>query len=364
MGVLLVIAFANALTFRRLESFPPPASCPPASILVPARNEARNITSCLRSLLAQDYPAFEVLVLDDASTDGTGDLAHALAAQDHRLRVIPGRPLPAGWLGKHWACHQLAEAAGGDLWLFTDADTVHHPCALRDAVAALCAESVDLVTALPRQAMPSWGERLVVSLLPWSLFSFFPLALAQRLRWPPLVVAVGQFMLFRPEAYRRLGGYAAVRAEVADDIALARRLVDAGGRWRLLDASRRVTCRMYTGFGQAFQGFSKNLFAAFGRAAIPYAFIWLWLGLVFLAPLVQLALWPMVGQGYPALSLAAIALSLGLWGLCAFRLRLPSALPPIYPLILAVALVIAVRSFILTRSGKAVWKERLLPAPR
>jgi chlorobactene glucosyltransferase len=234
---------------------------------------------------------------------------------------------------------------------------------LRDAVGALRAADADLVTALPRQAMFSWGERLTVPLLPWSLFTFFPIALAQRLRWPPLALAVGQFMLFRRSAYQRLGGHAAVRAQVADDIALARRLVVAGGRWRLLDASRRVTCRMYSGFGPAFQGFSKNLFSAFGRSPLPYTLIWLWLGLVFLAPPVQLALWPLVRLGSAALSLAAVALALGLWGLCALRLGLPLRLLPAYPLILAVALVIALRSFALTRSGRAVWKERLLPAP-
>jgi chlorobactene glucosyltransferase len=364
LGVLLLIALSNWLALRRLESYARGGTQPRVSILLPARNEAANIAACARSLLAQDYPDFELLVLDDNSTDGTGDIARELAARDNRLCVLEGRPLPEGWLGKHWACHQLAQAARGDLWLFTDADTVHHPRALREAVAALQTENADLVTTLPHQEMQSWGERFIVSILPWSIFCFYPLAVAERLRWPPLVMAVGQFMLFRREAYQRMGGHESVRAHVADDIALAQRLVARGGRWRFLDAANRVSCRMYRNFGQAYEGFSKNLFAAFGYNALLFAAIWLWLALVFLAPPLLLALWPLGIIASPALPLAAVGLAFALWGLCLWRLRLPLRLALVYPLSVALAVLIAARSLVLSRAGKAVWKGRLLSVPR
>jgi chlorobactene glucosyltransferase len=235
---------------------------------------------------------------------------------------------------------------------------------LQEAVAALQTENADLVTALPRQAMHSWGERLIVSILPWSIFCFYPLAIAERLRWPPLVMAVGQFMLFRREPYKRIGGHEAVRAHVADDIALAQRLVAQGGRWRLLDATGRVTCRMYRSFEQAYQGFSKNLFAAFGYNASLFIAIWFWLALVFLAPLLLLALWPLGVLASPALPLASIGLAMTLWGLCARRFRLPFQLLGLYPFSVALAVLIAARSLILTLTGKAVWKGRLLSVPR
>ena len=228
-----------------------------------------------------------------------------LAAQQARLRVIKGSPLPAGWLGKHWACHQLAQAARGDLWPFTDADTHHHPSTLREAVAALLTEKADLVSAIPRQELGSWGERLIVPILPWSVFSFFPLWLAERWPWPPLVMAVGQFMLFRREAYERSGGHAAVRANVVDDIALAQHVVARGGRWRLLDAGTRVSCRIYRGFSGAYQGFGKSLFAAFGYNAPVLTAIRLWLGMVFLAPPVLL-----LTTRAPVLPITAVGLAL------------------------------------------------------
>ena len=139
-AVLLCIALSNWRTLRRLGSYPDPTRWPRVSVLVPARNEETNIGPCVRSLLAQEYPALEVVVLNDNSTDRTGAILAELAADDVRLRVLSGQPLPEGWLGKHWACHQLGQAATGDLLLFTDADTRHGPHSVRSGVAALQAE--------------------------------------------------------------------------------------------------------------------------------------------------------------------------------------------------------------------------------
>ena len=184
---------------------------PRVSVLVPARNEEANIGDCVRSLLSQDYPDFEVIVLDDGSRDRTGEILAELAARDPRLRVIAGRELPAGWLGKHWACQQLGEAADGELLLFTDADTRHGPRSLWNGAAASLAQGADLLTAFPRQEVVTWSEKLVVPFFPWSLLSFLPLALAYRVRSPAFCAAIGQYMLVPPRglrADRRLRGRA------------------------------------------------------------------------------------------------------------------------------------------------------------
>lgn len=359
LAVLLLIALSNWRALRRLSDYASDADCPPVSILVPARNEELTIRDCVQSLLAQDYPEFEVRVLDDASTDGTLPILRGLASDHPRLRLIDGLPLPAGWLGKHWACHQLAQSASTDLWLFTDADTLHQPRALRQAVAALQAHNADLVSAIPHQVLGTWGERLIVPLMSWSLFSFFPIQLAQRWPWPPLVMAVGQFMLFRREAYWRVGGHAAVRCNTADDIALARRLVRFGGRWRLLDAGFQVSCRMYRSFRGAYWGFSKSLFAAFGDQAAVLLSIWLWLGIVFMAPLVVLA-----AGGPPLLPALAIALTLCVWGLAVWRFRLPPVLLLLYPVVVCLGIAIALHSLVFSRTGQARWKGRSIPAAR
>jgi chlorobactene glucosyltransferase len=367
LAVLILIALSNLWALKRLEVL---AAKQPrlepgqrVSILVPARDEEKTIVQCIKSLLAQDYPDFEVLALDDHSRDHTLELLDGLAAQDSRLTVFHGLALPPGWLGKHWACHQLAEAASGELLLFTDADTRHHPQVLREAVSVLAGEQADFLCVWPRQEVLTWGERLVVPLIYWAFIAFLPLGLAYHTRITALTVAIGQFMLIRRVAYNRVGGYAAIRNHTADDLALARRVKAAGLRWLALDGGNRVSCRMYTSFRQAFQGVSKNLFPAFDYRLVPFIFVWTWLGVVFLEPLVVLVTTRLGGPLPPsAIRMAGLAviLALLLWGLALGRLRFPLWIALAYPLILVLAVVIAFSSLGLNLAGKATWKGRAL----
>lgn len=175
VALIIIALFINLVTslfsLRRLDHFvPAPRSLqawPLISVLIPARDEAQTIAQCLDSILAQDYPAMEVLVLDDESTDGTDTIVAALAAADpnQRLRLLRGAPLPRGWLGKCHACVQLAGAARGDYLLFTDADTVHGPRSLANALAAAEQRHVGLISALPRQQALSLAEQVMMPLL-------------------------------------------------------------------------------------------------------------------------------------------------------------------------------------------------------
>lgn len=367
LGVLLVIAVSNLLALRRLGKYPPPPYFPRISVLVPARNEEAVIENCVRSLLAQDYPDFEVLVLDDSSTDGTGDLLASLAREDGRLRVLAGQPLPEGWMGKHWACQQLADAATGELLLFTDADTVHHPSALRAGVAALLAERADLITGFPHQRVVAWGERLTVPSISWCIFSFLPLLLAHRVRAPALSASNGQWMFFRRSAYEAVGGHASVRTSPVDDIALGQRVKAKGLRWRLVDVGDFVSCRMYSGFRAAVEGFTKNLFAVFDFRLAEYLFVWVWMTLVTVEPLAVSLLWPLgIGREMfsPWLALTAVGEMLALWLLVMARLRFPLYLAFLYPAHILVLVFIAFRSLVWTLTGRATWKGRTLPRQR
>lgn len=367
LGVLLVIAASNLLALRRLGTYPLPARFPRVSVLLPARNEEAVIADCVRSLLAQDYPDLEVLVLDDNSTDGTGEILAALAREDGRLRVLTGRPLPEGWMGKHWACWQLAGAATGELLLFTDADTVHHPQALRLGVAAFLAERADLMSGFLRQRLLTWGERLTVPAIFWCFFSFLPLALAHRVRAPALSLTNGQWMLFARSAYEAVGGHAAVRDHPVDDIALGQRVKAKGLRWRIVDVGDFVSCRMYTGFRAALEGFTKNLFAVFDFRLAEYLFVWVWMALVTVEPLAVVLLWPLgVGRDVFALwpALAAVGEMLALWAVAMTRLRFPRYLALLYPAHILLLVFIALRSLLWTATGRATWKGRTLPRQR
>jgi chlorobactene glucosyltransferase len=359
---ILGIALSNLRAMRRLGDYPSAVHYPSVSVLVPARNEEENIRPCVLSLLAQDYPDFHVVVLDDESTDATWHELEELSKSDGKLRILRGQPLPEGWLGKAWACQQLAANAEGELLLFTDADTQHKPQALREAVAALQSEKADLLSALPREKAATWAEKLVLPILPWSILCFLPLALAHRLRTPSLSAACGQFMLFRREAYAAIGGHEAVRENAVDDIGLGREIKAHGRKLRLVDGGRLVDCRMYRGFGEIWEGFSKNLFAAFEYRGPLFLFVWLWLGVVFLEPPIVIALG--IAGLLPATSMylagIAIGLSLVLWGITLWRFHFPLYLAFLYPISISLAVVIALRSLVITVNGKATWKGRRL----
>lgn len=360
LAALLAVAIYNTLTLRPLGAYPEPKRWPKVAVLVPARNEEGVIGRCVASLLDQDYPDFEVLVLDDESSDGTLQVLTKLAA-DRRLRVLRGLPPPPGWVGKCWACHQLATAApaAAEVLVFVDADTWHERDVLRGLVCALTAEEADLVSVIPEELMLTLGEKLTVPLLGWSLFTHFPLALA-RTGPPQLAVAVGQVMAFRRDAYWRAGGHAAVADRVAEDVALARRVARMGGSYLLVDGTGRAKCRMYGSFGDALAGFGKNLFAFFEYNLPLYLFIWCWLGLVLSGPWVWVAWAILSGTRPPAPALAGIGLGGATWTLYAWRLRAPGVVVGLYPIIGLMAFILAVFSLVQHCLGRASWKGRRL----
>ncbi|MBL8055301.1 MAG: glycosyltransferase, partial [Anaerolineales bacterium] len=304
------IAILNAITFPRLR--PGPAADPPArlSVLIPARDEAAVIGTTVRALLDQTGVDFEVLILDDDSTDGTTAAALAAAAGDARVRVLAGRPLPAGWLGKNWACHQLAQAAATDRLLFTDADVCWRPAALAAAAAEFERTRADLLTIWPTQITATWGERLVVPLVALAVQAYLPVLATHHLPGPAFAAAVGQGLLFRRSAYEALGGHAAVRGHVVEDVALARRCKAAGQRLRAAAGAGLVVCRMYRSWREVRAGFAKNILAGHGGQPALLLASTLFHWLIFIFPWVWLAAAVLQGAGPSVL----LPLSLGLLG--------------------------------------------------
>ncbi len=363
LSVVLIIAISNALVLKKLGGFELPPYPPRVSILLPARNEELNIRPCVLSLLNQDYPHYQVVVLDDNSTDDTLKILRSIGGYEDRLRIIEGEPLPEGWVGKNWACHQLAGAADGDLLLFTDADTRHQEGALREAVAFMFGENLEVLSVIPRQEVVTLSEKLLVPIFLWSILSFLPLFLAYRLKARMLSATVGQFMIFRREAYFRLGGHESVKEAVVDDLAIGRRAKACGLRWRLVKGSEYVSCRMYRNLREVNEGFSKNLFSVFNYNLPLYIFIWIWVSLVFCEPPVILVL-ALVGTTWSSAVIyrcvALILMSLALWGLSNRVYGFPLRYALLYPLSVALTLVVAARSLVLAFSGNAQWKGRKL----
>jgi glycosyltransferase involved in cell wall biosynthesis len=257
----VVIALVNLVAFPVLKPARP--GCRPVtSLLVPARDEEFNLRANLPGLLAQG--ADEVVILDDQSGDATAAVVADAAARGQLVRLVTGAPLPAGWSGKNWACAQLARAASGEVLVFADADVSWSPGALEALLAERERTEADLLSAWPYQVTGGLIERITVPSLETVLLGLLPYPALTALKAPGLAAANGQLMLWRRTAYERLGGHAAFRAEVLEDVRMAQGAKAAGMRVRLVQASGFLATRMYKSAAEVFAGFAKNVLAAAG----------------------------------------------------------------------------------------------------
>ncbi len=290
---LVIFVLNLILNLRTLKKparnikIPEPAS--PVSVLIPARDEEANIEACLESLRKQDYPNFEILVMDDNSSDSTADIVNRIAATDDRIQLFRGEPLPENWAGKPFACYQLAQKAKGSWLLFVDADTTHAPHMLRSVLALALEFNSSLLSGFPRQIATSLSQKIAIPVLYFVIMSWLPLWWLQRSKKLKPSLAIGQFLLFPTKEYWRIGGHKAVRSRILEDVWLGVEINRYGGRHVAVDLSPVVSCNMYQNVGAMWEGFIKWMYsvAALSRAALVgllvagYAFFlapfyWLW----------------------------------------------------------------------------------------
>ncbi len=242
---------------------PPRAALPFLSIIVPARNEARSIERCVRSLVPQRYVDAEVIVVDDRSDDATPRILSRLAAEFPHLRIVAGQALPEGWVGKPWALHQGTQVARGEWYLFTDADSEHAQAGAASALEFALAARADALSIVTAQELQTFAERATLPfILAAVLFASGTLAEINDPLQTEHALANGQYILISRTAYDALGGYAALRNELVDDVEFARRL-KADGRFRLVlgGGMQLARVRMYHSLREIWNGFTKNLFA-------------------------------------------------------------------------------------------------------
>lgn len=347
--VILVVAF-NLAVFPRLSragAIPLPARWPKVSVVIPARDEERAVEQAVRSQLAQDYPDFEVIVVDDRSRDRTPQILAELARSDDRLRVLAGQEPPEGWLGKPHALHQGSEAARGEWILFADADITYHPRTLREAVALMESRSLDLVALLPAFEMRGFWENVLMPYVSLAYF-FGPAVLANsdRLRW--LAAGAGSGNLVRRSAYDAAGGHASLRASIVDDVRLAVNVKQAGFRCWGVRAEDRLSVRVYRGFFEVWEGFTKNLAYVFkGTFGTLFLILTLLTAIPALLPagvLIAALLGAPIGNEEVWLAVIGVALAVLARLPVAIALRHPLWTTLTNPLMVAVWLGITVRS--------------------
>jgi chlorobactene glucosyltransferase len=367
LSVIAVNFIVNNILFKNINNFKLPhdilISPPLVSVLIPARNEEKNIRRILNSMIRQDYPNLEILVLDDNSTDATGHIVEGFVKKDGRVKLIQGDPLPRGWKGKCFACHQLSKIAKGSYFVFTDADTLHYPNSISGSLAALLKNNVDVTSVYPRQIAVTFSERMSVRFINFIILSFMPLILVKHSKAPFFSTAIGQFFLFKRVAYEKCGGFESVKNEILEDINISKQIKRCGLKIMVYDGSDSIFCRMFTNLPDVIKGFSRFIYAAFDCNFLIEIIAVSFIALIFMVPFVLLPLGIFIFE-WPAriisLNIIQIFLIFTIKFILAIRFKERILDVFLTPAAIAFVYFLAINSYKQSKLGKGVdWKDRV-----
>ena len=354
LAVVLTVTLFNAVTAPMLKKAGECRDRPRVSVLIPARNEEANIGACIEGFLSQNYDNFEIRVLDDQSTDRTGAIIEKFDEQYPEVQVLRGKPLPAGWLGKNWACHQLSQHADGEILIFTDADNRPAPEAIANTVAYMQKFEIGLLSAFPEKVTVTLAEKLVVPVVDMFVYAGLPLWLTYFSRSPSLAAASGLWIAFTREAYQQIDGHQAVSNQIVEDVELSRLGKKKGIRILTSAGTGVVCCRMYHSFGEVWSGFSKNLFGLVRYKTLPFFVLTLILFTMCVLPYITIWFEP-----FMQLSLIAISMNVVMRVVLALKYKHPFFTSVVlHPLSVLATLLIGINSFYQVKRGRLAWKGR------
>ena len=274
-----------------VEPVDPPSNAPLISICIPARNEERNIRACVEAVLNQTYPNFEIIVVDDRSTDATSGILHSI--QNDKLKIVNGSDLPSGWAGKPHALYQAASVAKGDWLCFIDADTFLTPEALASCYAKALETNADLFTMMTFQITETFWERVVLPLVMTALsVGFSPRKVNDPERKD--AIANGQFIFIQRSVYDAIHGHESVKDQIVEDKAISEKVKWSGHRLIVADGMKLARTRMYTSFATLWEGWTKNIYLGL-RDQVGLMVLGAFGALVSVIAALVLPLWPVLG---------------------------------------------------------------------
>ena len=351
-----VLATLNALTIVTISAKSDEAIRDSVAILIPMRNEEKHVGTVIQAALASESLAsFQIIALDDSSTDGTLARLTEQATHSSQLTILNGLPLPAGWMGKPFACQQLAEAAiaaGAEYLVFLDADTHISPRAVAASIGAMRLRKWDFISPHPREIAGSPLARLIQPLMQWSWFASVPVRLGITLKIPSMAIANGQCVIVKSSAYSKIGGHAAVRDQVLEDLEIARTLVRNDYKGGVAVAAGLIECQMYDSDSELRSGYSKSLWRAFGSGIGATLAITLLLGSQTLPFLIALTGSLMAWKIYAINAFTHL--------LVATKTRSNPINAFAHPLAIAILAAMIVESFVKRARGDLHWKDRTI----
>jgi glycosyltransferase involved in cell wall biosynthesis len=356
MLIRLTVVLVNLITWPLLP-MKNTGTEPFISLLIPARNEEENIVNLLNDIEQQPYKNIEVIVYNDESTDKTGALVKNFARQSsYTISLIEGKGLHEGWLGKNYACDQLAKQAKGDYLLFLDADVKVEENLLTHAAGYAQKHKLELLSIFPQQMMFSWGEKLTVPLMNWILVSFLPMRLIQYNKRPSFSAANGQFMLFNAAVYKQHTFHQTFKNHPVEDIAILRRMKELKLKTATLLSSGQIKCRMYQSFWEGVHGFSKNFIQFFGGNSFTLI---LFLLIISFGPWAIFFHFGLSSIVFYFLGVMVIKLLVAVLSKQSTSMNLI-----LLPFHFIVLWIISIQSIFVKRRGKLFWKGRVLDIKR
>lgn len=346
-----LITGINFFILKDLKTVSLDASDETVSIMIPMRNEQKNVNDVLSSVVNSKYAPMNVLVADDHSEDETFPLLLSWTWTHPELTLLKVDALPKGWTGKNFTCASLSDKANGDILIFMDADVRISVDAITASVLFLKKHNLDFLSVFPDQKKLTPVERVCLPIMDFFLYAFLPLLLMEKTTWPAFAAANGQWIVVRKEAYQKAGGHTSIRSKIIDDMALVRSVKRNGGKVALANAAGKITCRMYESSKELLSGFGKNVFAAFGNNILLFILFQIYFVMIFIFPFVAIFFDKL--YFIPLFLIFAIRVVLGIRLKSNFKEILLYHIPGIFG-----AIVIGWYSVWLTFSGNRAWKGR------
>ncbi len=360
--LLLLISILNFKYLNSLDKSKTLNISPLVSILIPARNEEKSIIRCLKSLIEQDYKNTEILVLDDNSTDNTKNIINKYIADNKNIKLISGENLPNGWIGKHWACEQLAKNDKGNYILFLDADTAINKEIIKTAVSQMQIQSAELITTIPRKKPRCIAEKLLFPFIDWISLAFLPIKISQKLNNSYLSATFGQFMLFKKDAYDAIGGHKKIKDNILDDINLGRMIKKHGYKWILLDGTKHVESQMYENSKDTIKGVSRSIFPALNYHISILLIAIIILILLGIAPIYIILSDFLTSTSHPinriTFSYITFTNMIISWTIVCLKFNHNILTALIHPIIITLMILTAMHSLVSNILGSIKWKDR------